>query len=130
MGHPPPQPVAPAGIPSLKWPLIWLALSGYLVVASFIDFTIDREADAAEALKMFPICIGFFIAALAWLNKRIEQREDWREQRFRNALDKPWPAPETPDWEAFEYDVAVQLQDGDTNGDGALRTVRHDRAGA
>lgn len=116
MGHQPPKnPAVAAGIPSLKWPLIWLALTGYLVLASIIDFTVDREDDWLAALYSFPFCVFFFLAALGYYKHRIDQREQWRHARFIEWLRRPWPPAPVTDWEKFELEAAERVAEEEEN---------------
>ena len=105
MGHEAPRTEAERNpIPSIKWPLIWIFTAGYIVVASFIDFTvgIDSKDDAINAMYCFPLaCIGL-VFAIRFLLKRLKQRQQWRNEKFIMWLKKPLPAPRVTDWVAFE----------------------------
>jgi hypothetical protein len=109
MGHQAPKPAVAAGIPSMKWPLAWLALTTYIMLACFIDFTIDREEDWLAAFMTFPFCALFFVAALGYYRHRIRQREQWRQRRFIEVLHRYWPPPVATDWEKFELDIAKHV---------------------
>jgi len=118
MGHQPPKdPAVAAGIPSLKWPHIWVAITGYLLIACISDFTvgIDSKADAIAALIMLPLCVLFFLAALGFRKHRIAQRQQWREARYIEWLRKPWPAPAVTDWDKFELEAAERVVEEEKN---------------
>jgi hypothetical protein len=100
-----------ASIPSLKWPLIWLVVAGYLVVASFIDFTvgIDDARDAEGAMYCFPFLVIGLVFAFRWLRKRLAQRQQWRETRLMEWILSDLPAPEKTDWEAIERQLDQEV---------------------
>ena len=68
-------------MPRMKWPLIWLTVSAILMVECFLDFTVDREEDAAAALTVFPFLLVGFALSVRYYRSRIAQRQQWREDR-------------------------------------------------
>jgi hypothetical protein len=85
----PPQDYGPAArlrvlrpIPSLKWPVIWLGFSVYLVGWAFIDAFIDREEDSAAALAALPVMLVLFALACWHYHRRLKQRQQWRNDKL------------------------------------------------
>ena len=105
MGHQPPDPAVAAGIPSLTWPLIWLALTGYSVLSSATGII----TDPGNAVFVLAFSLGLYYLALCFWRKRVEQREQWRQERFDAWLHKVLPPPPVTDWDKFEYDVAKMV---------------------
>ena len=106
MGHPSPSPAVAAGIPSLTWPLIWLALTGYCVLRS----TVGIFEDPANAPFVLAFSLGLYYLALCFYRHRIKQRKQWRRDRFIAwARKPPLPAPAVTDWENFEYHAARKV---------------------
>lgn len=102
-----------ASIPSLKWPLIALAVAGYITAASFIDFTIDIDSasDAAGARSCFPFAVIGLAFAVRFLRKCMRQRQQWRDDKFIETLMKPWPEVPETDWEAYERQLEPRIFD-------------------
>jgi hypothetical protein len=94
-------------IPSLTWPLIWLTLTGYSVLSSALGII----TDPGNAAFVLAFSLGLYYLALCFWRKRVEQREQWRQNRFDEWLHKPLAPPPVTDWERFEYDVAKMVTD-------------------
>ena len=100
-------------------------------MASVLDFTVDREADADGALTAFPFCAAGLAFAIRWLRKRLRLRAAWRDEKFIAWLREPWPAPPVTDWEAFERamerTVAAMEDDATDKGPYGLWQIRSRR---
>ena len=68
-------------MPRMKWPLIWLTVSTVLLVECLLDFTVDREEDAAAALMCFPFLLVGFALSVRYRRRRVAQRQQWRDDR-------------------------------------------------
>jgi len=105
----------PASLPSLKWPLIWIALAIYVTVSSLCAgiaglFGQTESGDAPGTLLMCPLFALGVWAAVAFYRRRLDERAAWRQERFmRWMLADNMPAPEQIDWHAFERDVEDAL---------------------
>jgi len=92
-------------IPSLTWPLIWLALTGYSVLSSAYSIISDPGSGAFT----LACSLGLYDLALCFWRKRVEQRKDWRQNREDEWFNKYLPPAPVTDWERFEYDVARKV---------------------
>ena len=92
-------------IPSLTWPLIWLALTGYSVLSGAVGII----GDPGNSAFVLAVSLGFYWLALRFYRVRIAEREQWRQERFDEWMHKVLPPPPVTDWDKFEYDVAKMV---------------------
>jgi hypothetical protein len=83
------------------------------MVECFLDFTVDREEDAAAALIVFPLFVGAFYLALRFYRNRIAQRQQWRDNReMQWWLTRDLPELEITDWDAYEHGIEYRVGGG------------------
>ena len=92
-------------IPSLTWPLIWLALTGYSVLSGAVGII----GDPGNSAFVLAVSLGFYWLALRFYRVRIAEREQWRQERFDEWMHKVLPPPPVTDWDKFEYDVGQMV---------------------
>jgi hypothetical protein len=89
-------------IPSLGWPLSWLGLLGFACVVSCIGLA-SGDLDAVASILVYGPTT--WAVKRLYYDRRIAQREAWRQARFLHWLRSDLPAPQTTDWAKFERDA-------------------------